>query len=127
MEIEIKVKVDLSKIPTEVLEAELYSRRSNSEGTDGNEEISYCEFLKQKRESLGISIRGLALKIDLSRSYISTLENNQLKNIPTRKSLKEIIKGYKLNEKEIKELHSLMLRSSLENSINKAINNTKQY
>lgn len=68
------------------------------------ENITYGEYLRKKREELGISVRGLALKIDLSRSFISNLETNKLKNPPTTKSLKEIIKGYKLNEDEKNDL-----------------------
>lgn len=70
--------------------------------------MEYGEFLKIKREELGLSTRALGKKANVSGSYISMIENNKLNNPPSDDVLEELSKALKLTNTEIEILHKLI-------------------
>lgn len=70
--------------------------------------MEYGEFLKIKREELGLSTRALGKKANVSGSYISMIENNKLNNPPSDDVLEELSKALKLTNAEIEILHKLI-------------------
>lgn len=70
--------------------------------------MEYGEFLKIKREELGLSTRALGKKANVSGSYISMIENNKLNNPPSDDVLGELSKALKLTNIEIEILHKLI-------------------
>lgn len=70
--------------------------------------MEYGEFLKIKREELGLSTRGLGKKANVSGSYISMIENNKLNNPPSDDVLEELSKALKLTNTEIEILYKLI-------------------
>lgn len=70
--------------------------------------MEYGEFLKIKREELGLSTRALGKKANVSGSYISMIENNKLNNPPSDDVLEELSKALKLTNTEIEILYKLI-------------------
>lgn len=70
--------------------------------------MEYGEFLKIKREELGLSTRALGKKANVSGSYISMIENNKLNNPPSDDVLEELSKALKLTNIEIEILYKLI-------------------
>ena len=70
--------------------------------------MEYGEFLKSKREELGLSTRALGKKANVSGSYISMIENNKLNNPPSDDVLEELSKALKLTNTEIEILYKLI-------------------
>lgn len=70
--------------------------------------MEYGEFLKIKREELGLSTRALGKKANVSGSYISMIENNKLNNPPSDDVLEELFKALKLTNTEIEILYKLI-------------------
>lgn len=59
------------------------------------------EFVKEKRESKGLSVRGLAIKASSSASYISRLENDLLGSKIKVETLNKIAFGLNVSRNEI--------------------------
>lgn len=93
--------------------------------------MEYGEFLKTKREKLGLSTRGLGKKANISGSYISMIENNKLNNPPSDDVLEELSRALKLTniEKEIlyKLIDDKILPQRIKNKIKKLEKELEQY
>ncbi|MCI2789865.1 helix-turn-helix transcriptional regulator [Staphylococcus warneri] len=67
------------------------------------------ELLKELRESRGLNKQELANKVDISRSYISTIESGKVEK-PTKKTLLKI--AYVFDPEGDEEIYSKLLKSS---------------
>lgn len=62
------------------------------------------DYLKQKRQEMGLSLSGLSKVSGVSKGYLSNLENNHTDN-PTLISLEKIAKGLGISASDmLKEL-----------------------
>lgn len=72
--------------------------------------MAFGEYVKQKRQEKGITLRGLAEKLGIVPSYMSDIENNK-RNAPNQDILKKMIEVLELNEEESNELLDLAAAS----------------
>lgn len=61
------------------------------------------EYIKEKREKLGIGQRAFAKNAGMSHSYLSEIENGKAKSNPTDEVMRKIADNLELSENEIKE------------------------
>ena len=70
----------------------------------------FGEFIKQKRQEKGKTLRGLADEIGIAPSYMSDIEKGK-RNAPTQEYLDKFITVLDLNEEERNELFDLAAKS----------------
>ncbi len=61
------------------------------------------EYIKERREKLGIGQRAFAKNAGMSHSYLSEIENGKAKSNPTDEVMRKIADNLELSENEIKE------------------------
>ena len=67
---------------------------------DGNKRIELGKFIREKREKLGLGLNQLAIKIDITNSLISKLENGVTQKISPF-LLKQLANGLRIDYKEL--------------------------
>lgn len=73
-------------------------------------EQTFGRFVRQRRSSLGITLRGLASKLNLSPVYLSNIETDR-KPAPTQEYLEKLAIELKLNRDEWEYLLDLAAKS----------------
>lgn len=77
-----------------------YNYRSK---TQGDKKMNIGEYIKEKREKLGIGQRAFAKNAGMSHSYLSEIENGKAKSNPTDEVIRKIADNLELSENEIKD------------------------
>ena len=72
--------------------------------------MMFGEYIKQKRQEKGKTLRGLADEIGIAPSYMSDIEKGK-RNAPTQEYLEKLITVLELNEEERNELFDLAATS----------------
>lgn len=90
--------------------------RTNKQETKQNERetttkfMVFGEYIKQKRQEKGITLRGLADKLDIAPSYMSDIEKGK-RNAPNQDTLNKMIEVLELTKEESNELLDLAATS----------------
>ena len=64
----------------------------------------FAEFLKQKRQNKGYTLRGFAEMIDVAPSYLSDIEKDK-RNAPSDEIIAKIVEKLELNPKDASKLY----------------------
>lgn len=72
--------------------------------------MTFGEFIKEKRQSKGITLRAFADKIDIAPAYMSDIEKSK-RNAPTQEILEKMVKILELSNEETNELFDLAANS----------------
>ena len=72
--------------------------------------ITFGEYLTNKRKEKEMSLRMLARELDISATYLSDVEKNK-RNALSNEKLQKLIEILELNEEEQKELYDLAGKS----------------
>ena len=73
-------------------------------------EQTFGSFVREKRQSIGLSLRTLAAKLDLSPVYLSNIENDR-RPAPTRAYLERLEQELHLNKAETEQMLDLAAKS----------------
>ena len=73
-------------------------------------EQTFGSFVREKRQSIGLSLRTLAAKLDLSPVYLSNIENDR-RPAPTRAYLERLEQELHLNKVETEQMLDLAAKS----------------
>ena len=73
-------------------------------------EQTFGSFVREKRQSIGLSLRTLAAKLDLSPVYLSNIENDR-RPAPTRAYLERLEQELHLNKAETEQMLALAAKS----------------
>ena len=73
-------------------------------------EHTFGSFVREKRQSIGLSLRTLAAKLDLSPVYLSNIEND-LRPAPTRAYLERLEQELHLSKVETEQMLDLAAKS----------------
>ena len=73
-------------------------------------EQTFGGFIREKRQSIGLSLRTLAAKLDLSPVYLSNIENDR-RPAPTRAYLERLEQELHLNKAETEQMLDLAAKS----------------
>ena len=73
-------------------------------------EQTFGSFVREKRQSIGLSLRTLAVKLDLSPVYLSNIENDR-RPAPTRAYLERLEQELHLNKAETEQMLDLAAKS----------------
>ena len=73
-------------------------------------EQTFGSFIREKRQSIGLSLRTLAAKLDLSPVYLSNIENDR-RPAPTRAYLERLEQELHLNKAETEQMLDLAAKS----------------
>ncbi|MBS9336445.1 helix-turn-helix domain-containing protein [Fructobacillus papyrifericola] len=63
--------------------------------------VEFGRKIKEIRESKHVSVRQVAIKADMSHSYLSTIENGRRSTIPSKKTLLKIAHGLNVSQDDI--------------------------
>ena len=69
-------------------------------------EQTFGSFVREKRMARGLSLRGLAAKLEVSPVYMSNMENNR-RPAPTKEKLDHLIEILGLGQEDIERLLDL--------------------
>lgn len=75
--------------------------------------MTFGEFVKEKRQSLNITLRAFADELDIAPSYVSDIEKGK-RNAPTQDILDAMVRVLKLNNDEKNKLFDLAAESKNE-------------
>ena len=75
--------------------------------------MTFGEFVKEKRQSLNITLRVFADELDIAPSYVSDIEKGK-RNAPTQDILDAMVRVLKLNDDEKNKLFDLAAESKNE-------------
>lgn len=75
--------------------------------------MTFGEFVKEKRQSLNITLRAFAYELDIAPSYVSDIEKGK-RNAPTQDILDAMVRVLKLNDDEKNKLFDLAAESKNE-------------
>lgn len=64
--------------------------------------MNFVDFLKTRREALGYSQNKFAKLINITQSYLNSIEREEVKNPPSEEVLERIADGLGLNSEEKK-------------------------
>ncbi len=79
------------------------------------DERSFGQFIRQRREELGKTVRGFAAEIDITPAYLSDIEKgNRYAPKNYLEKLKEVLKISEADEQEFEDLASVSRGSSFE-------------
>lgn len=79
------------------------------------DERSFGQFIRQRREELGKTVRGFAAEIDITPAYLSDIEKgNRYAPKNYLEKLKEVLKISEVDEQEFEDLASVSRGSSFE-------------
>ena len=70
----------------------------------------FGEFIKEKRQSKGITLRAFADMVDIAPAYMSDIEKSK-RNAPTQEILEKMVKVLELSNDEANELFDLAASS----------------
>ena len=73
-------------------------------------EQTFGSFVREKRQSIGLSLRTLAAKLDLSPVYLSNIENDR-RPAPTRAYLERLEQELHLSKVETEQMLDLAAKS----------------
>ena len=73
-------------------------------------EQTFGSFLREKRMARGLTLRGMAAKLDLSPVYLSNIENDR-RPAPTRAYLERLEQELHLNKAETEQMLDLAAKS----------------
>ena len=73
-------------------------------------EQTFGSFLREKRMARGLTLRGMAAKLDLSPVYLSNIENDR-RTAPTRAYLERLEQELHLNKAETEQMLDLAAKS----------------
>lgn len=73
-------------------------------------EQTFGSFVREKRQSIGLSLRTLAAKLDLSPVYLSNIENDR-RPAPTRAYLERLEQELHLNKAETEQMLDLAAKA----------------
>ena len=73
-------------------------------------EQTFGSFVREKRQSIGLSLRTLAAKLDLSPVYLSNIENDR-RPAPTRAYLERLEQELHMNKAETEQMLDLAAKS----------------
>lgn len=73
-------------------------------------EQTFGSFIREKRQSIGLSLRTLAAKLDLSPVYLSNIENDR-RPAPTRAYLERLEQELHLSKVETEQMLDLAAKS----------------
>ena len=73
-------------------------------------EQTFGSFVREKRQSIGLSLRTLAAKLDLSPVYLSNIENDR-RPAPTRAYLERLEQELHLSKVETEQMMDLAAKS----------------
>ena len=73
-------------------------------------EQTFGSFVREKRQSIGLSLRTLAAKLDLSPVYLSNIENDR-RPAPTRAYLERLEQELHLSKAETEQMLDLAAKS----------------
>ena len=68
--------------------------------------MTFGEFIKEKRQNKGITLRAFADMIEIAPAYMSDIEKSK-RNAPTQEILEKMIKVLELSNEEANELFDL--------------------
>ena len=74
-----------------------------------DQNITFGEYIKNKREALGESIRGLAVKLEMTPAYLSDIEKGN--RVAPEKFLSKFVELLAINESEIDRFYDLAGKS----------------
>lgn len=72
--------------------------------------MTFDEFIKEKRQNKGITLRAFADMIDIAPAYMSDIEKSK-RNAPTQEILEKMVKVLELSNDEANELFDLAASS----------------
>ncbi len=72
--------------------------------------MTFGEFIKEKRQNKGITLRAFADMIEIAPAYMSDIEKSK-RNAPTQEILEKMIKVLELSNEEANELFDLAASS----------------
>lgn len=72
--------------------------------------MTFGEFIKEKRQNKGITLRAFADKVDIAPAYMSDIEKSK-RNAPTQEILEKMVKVLGLSNEEANELFDLAASS----------------
>lgn len=72
--------------------------------------MTFGEFIKEKRQNKGITLRAFADKVDIAPAYMSDIEKSK-RNAPTQEILERMVKVLELSNEEANELFDLAASS----------------
>ena len=72
--------------------------------------MTFGEFIKEKRQNKGITLRAFADMIEIAPAYMSDIEKSK-RNAPTQEILEKMIKVLQLSNEEANELFDLAASS----------------
>lgn len=72
--------------------------------------MTFGEFIKEKRQNKGITLRAFADMIDIAPAYMSDIEKSK-RNAPTQEILEKMVKVLELSNDEANELFDLAASS----------------
>lgn len=72
--------------------------------------MTFGEFIKEKRQNKGITLRAFADMVEIAPAYMSDIEKSK-RNAPTQEILEKMIKVLELSNEEANELFDLAASS----------------
>lgn len=88
--------------------------------------MTYYNFIKEKRENLKYSTRGLGLKIGVTGSYISMIENNKINKIPSEEVLEKLCKALKMTEEEEEKFYDMVYYDTLPKKVREKLDRLEE-